>query len=173
MELFKYILPAFLVMMTAYLMVDKMLTKEEKKLRNIKDNHRSTIVVPIRLRAYERLMLLLERTNPSTMVMQVIKPGMNCLEFQTKMLEYIRNEFEHNLAQQIYVSNDLWKAICVTRETLVKYINACAKEFDPHDQAPLLAEMLVKSYSSAENNPSLLATNILKNESKNLLFTDS
>ncbi len=172
MEVFKYILPAFIVMMTAYLMFDKMMSREDKKQRMGHDNERKSAVIPIRLRAYERLMLLIERTNPGTMAMHVIKPGMSCLEFQTLLLDYLRKEFEHNYSQQIYVSEQLWKAVCLTRETIVRHINNCAKEFKPDDAASKLAEMLIATYASAENNPTHFAADLLKTETKALFFPE-
>jgi len=172
MEVFKYILPAFIVMMTAYLMFDKMMSRQDKKQRMGLDNERKSAVIPIRLRSYERLMLLIERTNPSTMVMQVIKPGMSCVEFQTLLLDYIRKEYEHNYSQQIYVSDQLWKAIGLTRETIVRHINNCAKEFQPEDSASQMAEMLITTYAAAENNPSQFAADLLKSETKVLFFPE-
>lgn len=170
MEIFKYILPAFIVMMTAYLLLDKMLNAEAKRRQRERSSGTEAAIVPIRLRAYERLMLLLERTNPGTMVLQVIQPGMKSIELQTKLLSYIRQEFEHNFSQQIYVSDSLWRAITLTEENLSKLINTTASHFKPDDSASAFAETLIRIYSEADRNPTQMAIELLKAESRKEFF---
>lgn len=170
MEIFKYILPAFIVMMTAYLLFDRMLSNEEKRRKHelVKKNQSTTL--PLRLRAYERIMLLLERTKPGTMVLETIKPGMTCIEFQSQLIQNIRKEFEHNYAQQIYVSNELWEAVCVTRENLTKLVNTTAAHFNPEDNASKMAESIIRIYSETEQTPTDIAIDILKTETRNQFF---
>jgi Mg2+/citrate symporter len=170
MEIFKYILPAFIVMMTAYLLFDRMLSSEEKKRKHELAKKNQDILTPIRLRAYERMMLLLERTNPATMVVDVIKPGMTCIEFQTQLLQNIRREFEHNYAQQIYVSNELWEAVSATRENLIKLVNTTAAHFNPGDTASKMAEHIIRIYAETEQTPTRIAIEILKTETSNQFF---
>ncbi|MBP6260681.1 MAG: hypothetical protein KA370_04205, partial [Paludibacter sp.] len=106
-EILKIVLPALLVLLTAYLLIDKLLRNEEQR-RNFEIRKKNnSIVTPVRLRAYERLMLVLERTSPNTIVISTIKPGMTSFDLHTQLIENIRNEFSHNSAQQIYVSNEL------------------------------------------------------------------
>lgn len=171
MEIFKYIIPAFIVMMTAYLLLDRMFSNEEKKRRYELAKKNQVTVTPIRLRAYERLMLLLERTNPSAMILNIIKPGMTCIEFQTGLLKYIRQEFEHNYSQQVYVSDELWDAINSTRENLFKLVNTTSSLFKPEDSASKMAEVIIRMYSEPEQNPTEKATDLLKEEIRSQFFT--
>lgn len=170
MEIFKYILPAFIVMMTAYLLFDKMISNEEKRRKfELTKKDRSSII-PLQLRAYERLMLLLERSNPANMVLQVIKPGMTCLEFQTQITDHIRKEFEHNYAQQLYVSDELWLAIKNTQDNLIKLINTSAIRFKTDEPATQLAENIIRIYAETQENPTQIAVGILKKEVRNQFF---
>lgn len=171
MEVFKYILPAFIVMMTAYLLFDKMILREEKKQKLGQEAEKKSGITTIRLRAYERLMLVLERTNPETMVMHVIKPGMSCIEFQTGILDFIRKEFEHNYSQQIYVSDELWKSLSFTRANLVKLVNTAASHFKPDDPAAAMAEAIIRMYVETEHNPTQLAIQLLKSETREQFFS--
>jgi Mg2+/citrate symporter len=170
MEIFKYILPAFIVMMTAYLLFDRMLNNEEKKRKHELAKKNQEVTVPIRLRAYERIMLLLERTKPGTMVLDVIKPGMKCIDFQTLLIQNIRKEFEHNYAQQIYVSNELWEAVSTTRENLIKLVNTAAAHFNPEDNASKMAESIIRIYAETEQTPTSIAIDILKTEISNQYY---
>ncbi|MDD2284801.1 MAG: hypothetical protein PHQ11_05300 [Paludibacter sp.] len=167
MEIFKYILPAFIVMITAYLLFDKMLSNEEKKRTFELARKDRSAILALRLRAYERIMLLLERTNPANIALNIIQPGMNCLDFQTQMIDNIRKEFEHNYVQQIYVSDELWTAIGSTQENLIKLINTIAGHFKADDQAVQLAENFIRIYAETEENPTQIAIRILKSEVRN------
>jgi hypothetical protein len=170
MEVFKYILPAFIVMMTAYLLFDKMILREEKKQKLGQEAEKKSGITVIRLRAYERLMLVLERTNPETMVMHVIRPGMSCIEFQTGLLDFIRKEYEHNYSQQIYVSDELWKLLTFTRANLVKLVNTAASHFRPDEPAAAMAETIIKMYVETEHNPTQQTIQILKSEIREQFF---
>jgi hypothetical protein len=166
-ELLKIIIPALLVLLTAYLVLQKFLQNDEKR-RNfelVKSNH--SALTPIRLRAYERLILVLERTLPSNLILSIIKPEMTNMELQSELLASIRQEFSHNISQQIYVSDDLWQHIRTAHESLLKLINTCASTCNPSNSGSELAERIIQVFSSSEQTPSELAINKLKTEVRN------
>jgi hypothetical protein len=166
-DILKIILPALVVLLTAYLMLDKLLRNDENR-RNfeLKKNNLSTIT-PISLRAYERLILLLERTTPSTLILSVAKVGMTNLELQTQLLTTIRQEFSHNISQQVYVSDEVWNYIRGTQESLLQLVNNCAAKCNPNDSASTLAELIIKVYDASEHTPTELAIGKLKKEVRN------
>ena len=170
MEIFKYILPAFIVMMTAYLLFDKMLSSEERKRKHELIRKNRDHIVPARLRAYERLLLLLERTDPKSMVIKVIKSEMSCMDLHSQLLQFVRMEFEHNVTQQIYISDDLWRAIQQTREHLIKLINTTAAHVKPDENANKLAEKIIRIYAEETDNPTQITINLLKTEIRNQFF---
>jgi hypothetical protein len=170
MEIFKIVIPAFLVMMTAYLLIDKMLINEDKRRRAELNGKNKAVVTPIRLRAYERIALLLERTHPSAMMLHVIKPGMTTLEAQNKLLSFIRSEFEHNLSQQIYLSNELWEAVKAVHDNMIKLVNTTAQHYQPDDPAMKLAEVLIRMYEELDENPTSVALGLLRTETHQLFF---
>lgn len=157
-------IPAVLVLLTAYFLIDKLLKNEEKR-RNFEliKNNQATLS-PIRLRAYERLALLLERTTPAALILSVAKPGMNNSELQKELLETIRREFNHNLSQQIYVSNELWNHIKATEESLLRLVNSCSANCAPADTASVLAEMILHIFNESQDTPTEIAQNKLKSE---------
>lgn len=166
MEIFKYIIPAFIVMMTAYLLLDKMFNNEEKKRQHEINRGLQKSITPTRLRAYERLTLLIERSHPSNMLVTLIQPGMTCMELQTKILQSLRQEFEHNVSQQIYVSDELWDAVKATHENLIKLVHTAATHFQADEPATILAESIIRIYSDIDPNPSSVAMELLKNETR-------
>ena len=106
-EILKIVLPALLVLVTAYLLIDRLLRNDQKRREHELRKANAATITPVRLRAYERLMLVLERTSPSQLILQTIKPGMTNLELHQQLLHNVREEFGHSLKQQIYVSNEL------------------------------------------------------------------
>lgn len=157
-------------MLTTYLVLDKMLRSEAKKRTFELAKINQDAITPVRLRAYERITLLLERTKPSVMVVDIIQPGMNCLDFQRLLIQNIRKEFEHNYAQQIYVSNKLWEAVCTTRNNLIKLINTTAAHFNPDENASKMAETIIRMYSETQETPTSIAIEILKGEISHQFF---
>jgi hypothetical protein len=168
MDILKIVLPALLVLVMAYLLLQQFFKNEEKKMLFERGRQNTSKILPLRLQAYERLALLLERTSLNTLILNTIKPNMTCIELQTQILETVRKEFNHNAAQQIYVSSDLWKYISATQESIIQLVNGCAGKTQPHDNAAILAEMLIKVYVASSPNPSEATLELLKKEVRNL-----
>ncbi|MDO9152739.1 MAG: hypothetical protein Q7U47_03360 [Paludibacter sp.] len=168
-DILKIVLPAILVLLTAYLLLNKMLSNEENR-RNIKLKSKvADQTIKIQLQAYERLALVLERTTPNILILNTVNSDMNCIDLQKELLNNIRNEFSHNLSQQIYVSDELWSAVKVVQETLLKLVISCSAQFPPTNPATDLAEQMIQVYASANQTPTEYAMTILKNEVRRLI----
>ena len=164
MDILKIVLPAILVLLTAYLLIDKLLSNEIKR-RNFELRKESlATLTPIRLRAYERLILVLERTTPATLILNVAKPGMTNMDLHTELLAGIRQEFSHNLSQQIYVSNEIWTCIRSAQESLLRLVNTCASKCNPANTANELAERIIQVYNASDQTPTEVAIDLLKKE---------
>ena len=164
MDILKIVLPAILVLLTAYLLIDKLLSNEIKR-RNFELRKESlATLTPIRLRAYERLVLVLERTTPATLILNVAKPGMTNMDLHTELLTGIRQEFSHNLSQQIYVSNEIWTCIRSAQESLLRLVNTCASKCNPANTANELAERIIQVYNASDQTPTEVAIDLLKKE---------
>src|SRR5690606_28116163 len=103
-EILKYTIPAVVVLIACTLIVRRFLLTDlkEKQLAMLRENQGPT--VRLRLQAYERLALFLERVHPRQLAPRVYQSGMTVGELQATLIFNIRTEFEHNLSQQIYVS---------------------------------------------------------------------
>lgn len=167
-DILQLTIPALLVLATAYFLLDKMLKNDEKRRNYELKLKNSSTSIPLRLRAYERLMLVVERTKPTNIVIQTLKPAMSSFELQTHLLASIREEFGHNASQQIYVSNELWTAISATKESLIQLINISASQCDPNSLGTDLAEKIIQLYAQSDNSPGEVAANMLKNEVRGL-----
>lgn len=127
LEILKYVLPALLVLATAYLMIKELLKKEKERLdllsRRESKAENQKIITPIRIQAYERIVLFLERMVPNNLIIRTNKQGMNPYELQSSMIRAIRDEYEHNLSQQLYVSPAAWEMVKNAREWMINIIN--------------------------------------------------
>lgn len=101
------------------------------------------IVLPLRLQAYERMALYLERIEPNQLVMRIHNTGLTVAQEQNLLLTAIRSEFEHNLSQQIYISNEVWKAVSDAKDDIVDIINAVADQYEPTADSLEFAQTLL------------------------------
>ncbi|NLO70514.1 MAG: hypothetical protein GX102_06150 [Porphyromonadaceae bacterium] len=164
MELLKYIVPALIVLLVTYLILFRFFRNEAERRSLELRKMNLQIVTPTRLRAYERLTLLLERVNPNNMLVRKIESSTNCIEFQSTILNDIRKEFEHNAAQQIYVSESLWEDIEEARENLIQLINSAATQCAPEDPATRLASIIIEVFNTPEETALSAALRNLKAE---------
>ena len=168
-EIIKYCLPAICVLLATWLVMHKFYKSEaEKRLWELKRLSQKEIS-PVRLRAYERLALLLERTTPEHMLTNVNLTEMTILQLQQYIMRTIRLEYEHNLSQQVYVSDAVWQQIISARDQMLAFVNTLAQQV-PADASTLdYAKMLITAYSTNGETANERALQALKNEARTLL----
>ncbi|MCX6239607.1 MAG: hypothetical protein NTY07_19010 [Bacteroidia bacterium] len=163
-EILKIVLPAIIVFLTAYFLFRDMLENSQKQREFEFRVTNSREVTPVRLQAYERLALLLERISPQSLLMRVSPNEVNASDYHQQLLSHIRQEFEHNFSQQIYVSAILWETIRGARENLIGIINKSAEEINDDATALTLSKKIIENYIEEENQAIVIAMNELKKE---------
>ena len=101
------------------------------------------MVVPLKIQACERLLLFLERSQLPVLVKRVFVPGTAKEAFHMALLQNVEDEFEHNMAQQLYVSNETWEAVRRAKEELVGQINTTFEKADADTDVVMVAQALV------------------------------
>lgn len=119
---------------------------------------------PLQVEAYQRLVLFLERIAPNNMIMRLGNPGLPARAFQQKLLESVRQEYEHNLAQQIFVSEEAWKMVQSSKEETLKIINIAATQLNDTSLANDLSKSVFEITAQLQAQPTELAINFLKKE---------
>ena len=148
--------------------------EEKKRQWELKRESQKTIS-PIRLRAYERLTLLLERTKPEHMIMELRQNQPDALstwtvgQVQQYLLQTIRAEFDHNQSQQVYVSDEVWDMIINARDQMAAFVIAIAGQLPPNATVQIYIQTLMTAYSSNGTTPTDKALEYLKNEAKELM----
>lgn len=132
-----------------YLLVKRYFDNEQKeRLLQMKiDERRETlkVVTPIRLQAYERMALFLERISPDSLVLRCYQPGMDLKLLQGVMTKNIRDEWEHNLSQQVYLAPGTWARIREAKDEMVNLVNSSAVTLTDTDDPTRLAASIFAS----------------------------
>ncbi|MGF1585432.1 MAG: hypothetical protein ACFCUM_08935 [Bacteroidales bacterium] len=168
LEILKYTLPALIVFLTAYLLISKFLRNEQKIKRIDLLFKNQQFILPVRMQAYERLVLFLERISPESLIMRLNRQGMTSQELHSELLTSIRAEFEHNLSQQIYVSRESWEVIKNARANLVNIINTAAQNTEPGSSSMKLSQTILETIIENEKSPTDVAIDFIKKEIKDL-----
>lgn len=164
------VVPSVSLVVAVYIMLNQQFRKERmmRELDLRKQNQGNTL--PIRLQAYERLALFLERIDYNQLIPRVRDASMTSRELQYALISTIREEFEHNLTQQIYVSGQLWRAISLCKDELIKVINLVGSTIPEEAGANVLSRSLFQYIiDSEEIPPTTRVLDILKAEVSKLL----
>ena len=167
-EFGKILLPAALVLYAMYLgvkvMVARELTKKELEIRQ----KSIEITLPVRLQGYERMILFLERITPNNLVVRVNQPDLSARELHQILLSEIRDEYNHNVSQQVYMSIEVWEEVKTAKEDLITAINAAANGLSDEASSLDLAKKLLEYMMEKNVDPIDHAIKSLKAEiSKN------
>jgi len=168
LEILKYILPSGVVFATAYFLLKAFLDNENRKKMLELKMANQTISIPVRLQAYERIILLLERISPGSLVLRVTQPAMTAFQLQTALIESIRDEFEHNLAQQIYLSSNAWELAKNAKEETIKLVNIAASKLNESATAVDLGSVIFELSARTEKLPVTTAIEYIKKEVRQL-----
>jgi hypothetical protein len=163
-DLLKIVIPAGMILYAMYLVVKSFLTKDfERRLVDLKVKN-TEIILPIRLQAYERMSLFLERISLSHLIVRVNDPSYSVGQFQQILLAEIRNEFQHNLSQQVYMSDQTWVLIKKAMEDIVSTINRAASVLPNEARGIELAKKVFEIQSERNEDPTAFALKYLKDE---------
>jgi hypothetical protein len=135
----------------------------ERRLIEMKVKN-TEIILPIRLQAYERMSLFLERISLSHIIIRINDPSYNVVQFQQVLLTEIRNEFQHNLSQQVYMSDQSWVLIKKAMEDIISTINMAASVLPPDGRGIELARKVFEIQSERTEEPTAPALKYLKDE---------
>ena len=169
-ELLKYIVPSLVVLATAYYLLKMFLDKETEKNQVQMRMDVQKISLPVRLQAYERLVLLLERIEPAGLLVRTNVAGMNAAQLQKALIQAVRSEFEHNLSQQLYVSSKVWEMVRNAREETIKRINSAAMKLPAEATSADLASLILINDIDAEQSVGKTALDALKAEARSNFF---
>lgn len=169
LDILKFTIPSLILLACVWIVMHQMFKSEADKRQWEMKKQSQKEISQMRLRAYERLSILLERTQPEHLLAEMNLNGMSVLDVQQHLLRTIRMEYDHNLSQQVYISDELWDKILLARDEMGAFINSIAIQLAPGSSALDYAKALLTAYASNGETPNELALMMLKNEVRQLL----
>ncbi len=169
MDIITITIPALLVMLTAWLVMRYLLKNDQDKRKQEMILQNSRTVTPIKLQAYERIVLFLERISLESMLVRINSPGMSATQLHSSLLITIRSEFEHNLSQQIYMSPQAWEVIRNARSTMIKIINSEMEKMPKKATGMEFSKRLLETVMELEKEPTRTAIEYIKAEASRMI----
>ncbi len=165
-DLLKVILPAALILWAMYLAINAFIKKDldQKKLEAQGLSDKTTLT--LRLGAYERICLLLERIAPSQLLLRTSPPEISAVAYQQLLTHEIRNELSHNFSQQVYMSDEAWLTVKNAVNETISLINLAATELEPDAPAVALSKKVFEKLLQSQRNPSEVALVFIKEEAR-------
>ena len=164
LDIIKLAAAGALVFLLVYLVIRPLLDKNRhyQLLELKKASIEKTL--PLRLQAYERLVLFVERITPANLLLRAQVPGITASELQQMLSAEIRNEYHHNVSQQLYVNNVSWEVVKKIKEDTLSLINNVARSLPPDAPGIDMSKSILSHISSLEENPYDIALNVIKSD---------
>ncbi|MCK9481563.1 MAG: hypothetical protein M0R38_07380 [Bacteroidia bacterium] len=164
LEIIKFVLPSVVVAVITYLLISKLTDDSQKRLELDIRKSNSVSFTPIKLQAYERLVLLVERISPATLIQEYNSPGLSALELKNILIIAINSEFSHNISQQIYISNQAWAMTKLVKEEVLEFIINTYQHL-PKDASGIdLSKAMIDAMIASNLQPTQKAIDFLKAE---------
>ena len=168
-DILKITIPALIVFLTAWFILRNMIKNDQNERRHEMILQSSRTVTPIKLQAYERIVLFLERISMESLLIRINTPGMTASQLHSALLTAIRNEFEHNLSQQIYMSPQAWEIVKNARSSTIKTINNVVERIPESATGIDLSRQLLENVMELDKEPTRVAIDFIKEEVQRII----
>lgn len=166
LKLFTTLLPAIIVGVLSFYFFHAFMKNEERRRRFLTVRESQGKTLPTRMAAYERMTLFLERIKPVNLVVRIKPTTTSKVDYENALIDAIEVEFEHNIAQQIYISEECWNIIRAAKNTTIQRIRQIGMSSKVND-ADSYREAIINELMDA-SSPSATALSYIHEEVKNL-----
>jgi hypothetical protein len=163
-DLLKIIVAIGLLLLSCLILLRVYLNRPKQPAGNQVVVEEQKIILPLRLQAYERLVLYLERITPNNLLLRLSHPEMNAIQFQALLIKTVREEFEYNLSQQLYISTRAWELVKNAKEETINLINQASSKLPDNASSAELVRILFDQFLQKEKLPVDLALDEVKRE---------
>ncbi|WP_299391913.1 hypothetical protein [uncultured Gelidibacter sp.] len=157
-----YAIPAVITGLVAYYFFKEHTKNEDGRRRFLLQKDMQVNSMPLRLQAYERMAIFLERITPSKLIVRVSPTSSNKDNYESLLIANIEQEFEHNLSQQIYISDECWSIITAAKNATIQLIRKSSLS-EKTDTADKLREVVLNEMMD-KRAPSDAALSYIKQE---------
>jgi len=168
LDILKYTVSGLGVVWIAFYLLKPYLDKQEKiQLLEFKKSVANQ-TLPLRLQAYERLILFIERINPANLLVRLNAPGYTAAELHSIIITDVREEYQHNITQQIYVSSRAWAVTKRVKEDTLNIVSNAIKTLPENASGLDLGRTILVGLSQMENNPYEIAAELIRKDLEEL-----
>jgi len=164
LDIMKFVIPALLVFIIAYTMIGKFLGQQMDKMKLEYRMQMKNDLIPIKLQAYERIVLFLERISLQYLIKTHNTKDISATALKSLMIAVVNQEYNHNLSQQIYVSSQAWTMVKIVKEEVIAIINVAYGNLKEGASGVDLSKLIVERLMETEEEPTQKGIDFLKRE---------
>ncbi len=158
------IFPAGGVLLTTIFFLRKETEKEIRSMQIELKKQRQEYFLPSRVEAYQRAILFMERIHPNSLVMRLHNPGLPAKALQAEFLKAIREEYDHNVAQQLYMTPQGWKMVKNAKEETIRILNLAGSQMKESSMGLELSGKIFEIVAEVGTLPTDITVDYLKKE---------
>jgi hypothetical protein len=164
LDILKYLIAGLGTVGVAFVLIKPYILRAERiQVLEIKKSI-SNQTLPLRLQAYERMVLLIERVNPSNLLVRINAPAYTPQELQVIIMNEINTEYQHNISQQIYVSNEAWQVVKKVKDDTINLFNNVIRTLPADATGMDLSRLTLTHLNQLETNPYDIAITMVKKD---------
>jgi hypothetical protein len=168
LDILKYTIAGLGVVWIAFYLLRPYLDRSESlQLAELKKTI-SNQTLPLRLQAYERVVLFIERINPVNMLLRLNDPSYSAADLYALVVAELRSEYQHNVTQQIYVSAKTWAVVKRLKDDTLGIVNNAVKALPDTATGLELSKIILAHLSHLEDNPYDIGLNLIRRELEEL-----
>ena len=158
------VLPALLVFFTAQYMMKQHITNSVQLVKTEILKTNLNTFTPLKLQAYERIALFLERTSIPALIQSYAQAGQSARGFAAAATHAIKEEYSYNVSQQIYVSSQMWTLVKAIKEQHLQLLQNITASLPAEATAADLSQKLIEFLQSMDVQPQDRGMEFMKNE---------
>jgi hypothetical protein len=156
------VIPAIIILFFAYYLFNRSFNEYLNLRFNAANSSGNDPLLSYRLQAHERMIVFIERINPSNLLIRLHQQGIGVLELQTLVIAEINSEFQHNITQQLYIEEETWNVIRKLKDDTIAMIGNGVKGLDPDATGVDLSRKVLQHMSTMKENPYDLTLSLIK-----------
>ena len=152
------------ILVATYLMLQYFHNKSTYEKGKEIDIQKTKTFFPLQIQAYERVILFLERIDPNNMIIRTHKNGMNAITLHRELLKIVREEYTHNMSQQVYINPKSWKIVLNAKDETIQILNVAINNLSQDSSGLDLSAKIFESIASKKISPTENARNLIVKE---------
>ena len=168
LDILKYTVSGLGVVWIAFFLIKPYLDKSERiQLLEFKKSVANN-TLPLRLQAYERIILFMERINPENLLIRLNATGYSAAELHNLIITEVRSEYQHNTTQQVYVTSRAWGIAKRVKDDTLNLVSGAIKTLPETASGLDLSRVVLVTLSQMENNPYEIGAELIRKDLEEL-----